>query len=171
MLQTKCCKRPTNSIDSELSRDLWLRAHLSSFAFCITYGGYWNLSVFNLFLHGTSCTKFCVLCALRLSDTIIATMLLLCQLIRFIDNQGLHLLAGLGFRGSLSVSPSSGLIGPPVPQQVWFLIRSVAASEPVLSLLVVLLSLKPQMLLLWSQLRSVDMQVFCWKPLYWVSFL
>ncbi|CAN5970265.1 unnamed protein product [Sphagnum jensenii] len=75
MLQTKCCKRPTTSIDSELSRDLWLPAHSSSLALCITYGGYWNLSVFNLFLHG------------------------------------------LGFRGSLSVLPSSGLIGPPVPQQ------------------------------------------------------
>lgn len=72
----KCCKRPTCSIDSELSRDLWLPAHLSSLALCITYGGYWNLSVFNLFLHG------------------------------------------LGFRGSLSALPSSGLIGPPVPQQL-----------------------------------------------------
>lgn len=76
MLQTKCCKRPTCSIDSELSRDLWLPAHLSSLALGITYGGYWNLSVFNLFLHG------------------------------------------LGFRGSLSALPSSGLIGPPVPQQL-----------------------------------------------------
>jgi hypothetical protein len=114
----KCCKRPTCSIDSELSRDLWLPAHLSSLALCITYGGYWNLSVFNLFLHGTSCTRFCVLCALGLNDTITATMLLLCQLIRFIDNQGLHLLAGLVFRGSLSALPSSGLIGPPVPQQL-----------------------------------------------------
>jgi len=46
--------------------------HLSSLALYITYSGYWNLSVFNLFLHGISCTRFCVLCALGLSDTIIA---------------------------------------------------------------------------------------------------
>jgi len=73
MLQTKCCKRPTSSIEIELSRDLWLLAHLNSLALCITYSGYWNLSIFNLFLHGTSCTKLCVLCALGLSDTIIVT--------------------------------------------------------------------------------------------------
>jgi hypothetical protein len=73
MLQTKCYKRPTSSMDSELSRDLWLPAHLSSLALCITYSGYWNLFVFNLFFHGTSCIRFYVLCAVGLSDTIIAT--------------------------------------------------------------------------------------------------
>lgn len=51
------------------------------------------------------------------------------QQIKFNDNKRCHLLAGLGLRGSLSALPPSGHIRPTVPQQVFLLIRSVAASE------------------------------------------
>ncbi len=50
-------------------RHLWLPTHLSNLTLCITNNGYWNLSVFNLFFHGTSCTRFCVLCVIGLNHT------------------------------------------------------------------------------------------------------